>query len=413
MSKFDDMITGLQQDIEVPERVWAKYTDTLSNLPDRQEDTFSNFLDKEEERPHHTFSNFSDKEEERSYHTFSKRRMWPVAAAATLALCTISVSAAAYLHWSKGLQESLQVTAEQQKSLEDNQMSSYVGQSVTQGDVTVTAQQCIVDNYFAHLSFKVEGYEVEDGQQPGFSDAIITVGDEEDYTGGWTASFYNGLIPGMDGKAIHADDGTPLTEDEVISYTMEDGSLEFHVEMMSDLKGAFLNKPIHVELKDLGIYGGKAEDVVVEAEGDWTFDWVLPGSDEVKQVELDAPLGDSGATVVQAELSPISVSVTYDFPRQEETEIAVDENGEERVHTTFKEAPSFTGVQLKDGTIYTGISGAGVTGYESEDSEQYRDISALQRVIDVDQVESLLFIKSYPEGEQVLGEDNLYFVPVG
>lgn len=397
MSKFDDMITGLQQDIKVPERVWAKYTDTLSNLPDRQEDICSNFPDKEEKRP---------------YLSFSQKRIWPVAAAATLALCTISVSAAAYLHWSKGLQESLQVTAEQQKSLEDNQMSSYVGQSVTKGDVTVTAQQCIVDNYFAHLSFKVEGYEVEDGQQPGFSDAIITVGDEEDYTGGWTASFYDGLIPGMDGRAIHADDGTPLTEDETISYTMEDGSLEFHVEMMSDLRGAFLNKPIHVELKDLGIYGGKAEDVVVEAEGDWTFDWVLAGSDEMKQVELDTPLGDSGATVVQAEISPISVSVTYDFPRQEETEIAVDENGEESVHTTFKEAPSFTGVRLKDGTIYTGISGAGVTGYESEDSEQYRDISALQRVIDVDQVESLLFIKSYPEGAQMLGEDNLYFVPV-
>ena len=304
------------------------------------------------------------------------------------------------------------MTAEQQKTLEENQMSSYVEQSVTQGDVTVTAQQCIVDNYFAHLSFKVEGYEVEDGQQPGFSDAIITVGDEEDYTGGWTASFYNGLIPGMDGKAIHADDGTPLTEDETISYTMEDGSLEFHVEMMSDLRGAFLNKPIHVELKDLGIYGGKAEDVVVGAKGDWSFDWVLAGSDQMKQVELDAPLGDSGATVVQAEISPISVSVTCDFPRQEETEIAVDENGEESVHTTFKEAPSFTGVRLKDGTIYTGISGAGVTGYESEDSEQYRDISALQRVIDVDQVESLLFVKSYPEGAQMLGEDNLYFVPV-
>ena len=43
MSKFDDMITGLQQDIEVPERVWAKYTDTLSNLPDRREDICSNF----------------------------------------------------------------------------------------------------------------------------------------------------------------------------------------------------------------------------------------------------------------------------------------------------------------------------------------------------------------------------------
>lgn len=34
MSKFDDMIFGLQQDTEVPEAVWKKYRDTLSALPD-------------------------------------------------------------------------------------------------------------------------------------------------------------------------------------------------------------------------------------------------------------------------------------------------------------------------------------------------------------------------------------------
>lgn len=38
MSKFDDMICGLQQDTEVPKDVWAKYTDALSKLPDKQEE---------------------------------------------------------------------------------------------------------------------------------------------------------------------------------------------------------------------------------------------------------------------------------------------------------------------------------------------------------------------------------------
>lgn len=35
---------------------------------------------------------------------------------------------------------------------------------------------------------------------------------------------------------------------------MEDGSMEFQVEMMSEEKGVFFNQPIHVELKRLGSY---------------------------------------------------------------------------------------------------------------------------------------------------------------
>ena len=385
MSIFDDMIYGLKQDTEIPKDVWKKYTDTLSNLPDKQG--------------------------EPSSHTFFKKSMWPTVAVVALVIGTVSVSAATYMQWSKGLEERLQVTTEQRRKLERNQMASFVGQSVTQGNVTVTAQQCIVDNYFAHLSFKIEGYKVEDGNQPGFSDTNIIVGDNANHTGGWSASFYDGLLSGADGTAIHAD-GTPLKDGEIISYTMKDGSLEYHVDMMSETKGAFLNQPIHVELKDLGIYSGKAEDVAVEAEGTWSFDWVLTGSDEMKKYTLNIPLENSGATVLQAELSPISASVTYQFPRQKETEKATDENGEEITHTYYKEPPILTGVRLKDGTIYKGISGSGISGYISDDSDLYRNTAALERVIDVDQVESLVFVKSSPESEQPLTEDNLYFVSV-
>lgn len=370
MSKFDDMIHSLQQDIEIPDNVWIKYTDTLSKLP--------------------------DKSEKKSSHTFSKKGIWPVALAAALVIGTISVSAAAYIHWSRGLEERLQATADQCEKLEDNKMSSSVGQSVTQGNITVTAQQSIVDNYFAYISFKVEGFQAEDGEQPGFSGINIAVGDENDYTGGWSASFYDGLISGLDGKVLHAD-GTPLAEGEKFSYTMEDGSMEFQVEMMSDVKGAFFGKPIHIELRDLGIYGGKAEDVIVKAKGRWNFDWVMTGSDDTKKCELNTPLENSNVTVLNAEISPISVSVTYNYSGQKETEVIV---------------PSFTGVRLKDGTIYTGISGEGICGYRTEDSDIYKDTVALERVIDVDQVESLLFVKSYPEGEQPLTEENLYFVSV-
>ncbi len=52
------------------------------------------------------------------------------------------------------------------------------------------------------------------------------------------------------------------------------------------------------------------------------------------------------------------------------------------------------------------------SNYVDQESEIYESKVALARVIDVDQVESLLFIKSYPEGEEPLQEENLYIVPI-
>lgn len=39
MSNFDEMIKGLRQDTKVPDKVWEKYMDTISNLPDKSTKT--------------------------------------------------------------------------------------------------------------------------------------------------------------------------------------------------------------------------------------------------------------------------------------------------------------------------------------------------------------------------------------
>lgn len=388
MSKFDDMIYRLKEDIEVPDHVWAKYTETLSTLPDKQE--------------------------KRHSHTFSKTKIWPVVALVALIIGTLSVSAAAYIQWSKGLEERLQATQEQRQTLENNQMSSYVGQSVTQGDITVTVQQSIVDNYFAYLSFKVEGYKVEDGVQPGFSDVSFRVNEDDWGSGGWSEGFYGRQIQGDNGNVIPTD-GTPLTGDETISYIMDDGSMEYLVVMMSDKKGCFIDKPIHVELKNLGTYDETTKDIAVDTEGSWCFDWILTGSNAIEKYELQASLENNGTTVLEAEFSPISISLTYEHPKQEILEKVIDQNGEEITHTIYKKPPLFTGVRLKDGTIYTNLTdgwSSWISGYAEENSDIYECTVSLKQVIDVEQVESLLFIKSYPEDDQPLTEENLYFVSV-
>lgn len=385
MGRFEEMIHGLQEDIEVPEQVWEKYTDTFSHLTDAGE---------------------------KHSHRGIRKNVWIAATAAVLAVGAVSVGASEYMRWSRSLGEGLQITSQQREELVDNQMASYVGQSVTQGDVTVTVQDCIVDNYCAFISFKVEGYRLEDGKDPGFAfcDAVVDDGGDNHYGGSWSANFYDGLISGENGKAVHAD-GTPLADDERISYVMEDGSLEFQFAMSSDKKEYFVGRPIHVELKDLGFYKEKAGDIEVEAEGTWSFDWTLPGNDMGKTYVLNTPLGDSGAAIQQVELSPLSANLLYEFPRQEETEMAIDADGEEFVHTTYAEPPYFAGVRMKDGTICR-LFGGGSMGYPEADSDIYRRMTTFNRVIDVEQVESLLFIKSYPEGEEALTEENYYIVPL-
>ncbi len=347
----------------------------------------------------------------------SGKRFWPAATAAAVAVTVLGVgAAAAYSQWSKGMGDGLQVSSEMRQELEDIQMASFPEQSVTQGDVTVTAQQAIVDSHFARISFKVEGFTVEDGIEPGFASTSVNVGTKDgSYTsehasGSLISHFYDGLII-ENGKAMYPD-GTPLTEDSVISYTMEDGSLEYQIDMFSDEKDYYIGKEIYVELKDLGIASQFAGEPEVKVPGTWSFEWTLPGNNEVKSFELDETLGDSGAVVTGAELSPLSASATYEMPRHTETELGIDENGAEFTHEYFREPPHLTGVKLKDGTMYTGIMGGGQEGYVSEKSDTYEVIYSLMRAIDPNEVESLLFVKSYPEGGEPLQEENLYIVPI-
>ena len=68
-----------------------------------------------------------------------------------------------------------------------------------------------------------------------------------------------------------------------------------------------------------------------------TFDFTLQGSDKVRTCKLSETLGDSGATVIEAEISPISLHVTYDMPLQMTEIDGVDENGQAIKSSTFVE----------------------------------------------------------------------------
>jgi hypothetical protein len=195
-------------------------------------------------------------------------------------------------------------------------------------------------------------------------------------------------------------------------YTLEDGGFEYNIIMYGSEKGYFLDKPVHIELNDIGHYTEKAaSDIVVDTKGSWSFDFILTGNASMSVYELNEPLGDSGITLLYAELSPLSASLKLDMPRVTITETGIDAEGNPISYETYKSAPQFMGIKLKDGTVQK-VNAAESGRYIDENSDIYEKTINFSAVLDIDEVESLLFLKDIHEIGQPLTEENYYVVPL-
>ena len=387
--KKNDTIYTLQQNIEIPDIVTEKANMAFEQI---RKDAGSS----------------SDKIV--TYQKPVKKSQKKYVAAALIATMTVgAVSAyAAYTNWSHGMKEELRISEEQQKNLEANGMAAFSDASVTDAGVTVTAQQSITDNYYTYLSFKVEGYSVEKGVQPDFETISVTA-DGQDVS--WGGRFYDGMISGDDGMVVNADGSVPETEADgsmIENYVMDDGSLEYHMILKSHEKGFFTGKQLHVELENLGTVA-KAQ-YFPDIEGSWKLDMTLGGADTAKYIETNEKLGDTETIVTGVELSPVSMRITYDFPKTEpRMEEFEDENGEIQTIAWPAQPPFAFGIRLKDGTVMKYISaGSESTGYTSEEGQEYVVSFPLDRVIDPDQVEAVLF-REYDEEN---GKQLTYEVPL-
>ena len=381
--KKNDTIYTLQQNIEIPDIVTEKANMAFEQI---RKDASSS----------------SDKIV--TYQKSVKKSRKKYVIAALIATMTVgAVSAyAAYTNWSHGMKEELRISEEQQKNLEANGMAAFSDASVTDAGVTVTAQQSITDNYYTYLSFKVEGYSVEKGVQPDFETISVTA-DGQDVS--WGGRFYDGMISGNDGMFVNADGSEPETEADgsmIENYMMDDGSLEYHMILKSHEKGFFTGKQLHVELENLGTVA-KAQ-YFPDIEGNWILDMTLGGADTARYIETCEKLGDTETIVTGVELSPVSMRVTYDFPKTEpRMEEFEDENGEIQTIAWPAQPPFAFGIRLKDGTVMKYISaGSESTGYTSEEGQEYVVSFPLDRVIDPDQVEAVLFREYNEESNEHL-----------
>ncbi|MCD7716374.1 MAG: DUF4179 domain-containing protein [Lachnospiraceae bacterium] len=425
-----EVIEILREDIEIPEVVKQKANEAFSKIHQEKEATANEAFSKTRQEVK-TTAHSGSPEGETIYKKKGVRKhalTVGIAAACAVMICGVG-AVAAYRQWSRSVEKGMQADEEQLANLEAEQMLSVSGTSVTDQGVTITSEEAIVDSHYAYLVFKVEGYILEEGAQPEFTNVDVSASDGEDLylegSGATSCNFYNGLIVGENGRAVNAD-GSEIKEDEdgnwLLQYVQEDGSLEYCITLYSTTEGAFIGRDLHIEFQGLGSYiEDSEEEIQTGIDGTWNFDLALSGSPNTTTFDLDAVLGDSGATVIQAVLSPLSATIYYEFPYSEYTVEAEDANGMTRITTTFDEAPAFLGFRMKDGTDIRYLTGGGSNGYDNDwndiDNGEmliYRVIQGYGRVIDVDEVESLLFLKSWPEesdeGEAVLTDEDLYIV---
>lgn len=295
---------------------------------------------------------------------------------ALIIITMASVLAAGLLHWNKGLEDELRITDDIKKTYRDTTLFDEPQISVTQGDVTMTLDQCIVDTHAAYISFRVKGYTPPEGMQPDFTSVKFT----GHPSFGASYSFFDGLLTGKNGVAVHAD-GTPFDQDPRPVYVSKDGDMAYIFKFSSGRNGeSFVGKNIRFEFKDLGFRADPTNKVDVAVPGVWAFDLTLKGTD--KRVDLSGlslQIGQSKSVITAITLSPIHISMDMNVPRNPLSE----ESGE-----AF---PFFRGVRLKDGTMYDLLGDGGQNGYLNETGDACYQMWSLNRIIEPEQVDSLLF----------------------
>ena len=314
-----------------------------------------------------------------------------IAAAVLLILTMATALAAGIISWRRGLEDKLQVTEDIRTAYRDTQLFEEPGLSVTQNGVTVTMDQCIVEPNAAYVSFRVKGYQPQITRNsqylelPQFRDVLVELDGQED------VCFVEPLFfDGLDALGRLADGSAPENDD--LPYLNENGEMVFILSMRSDEDGfSFVGKNLHVRLGGLGIESTKYvyDTVRVDVQGVWEFAWTLKGtSRRVKLDGLSMPVGQDGSVLTDLSLSPIYINMLMRVPREP---VPSDPD------TT--NAPLFRGVRLIDGTVLDYLAWRGYNDYLADSGEAYRQAWALNRIIDPEQVESLLFSPAWHDSE--------------
>ena len=358
----------LQEDVELPEVVLSKANHALEMI--RQEET----------------ENMAADNQKNSKKNTRRIKSQVAAAAAVCVLAVGGVSAVAAIHhnWGRGMSGNIQATDTEQQKLTDDgvavvypEKEEYEALKVTNNGVTIVPDTVIVDAQFAYLSFTISGYEVAEGEEPGFEEVNIT---SDDMGINMSGGMYDGIVSNEEGAPVY-EDGSELqftdSGDIVSHYYDENGNLEYFIQAhIAEAGDTMLGKTVKVDFKNLGsLYKTEFTDGV---EGDWNFEITLPSVSSAKEFDVNKAIDGTSFTLTKLEISPVSLNATYTTDNA--PEVNQDDLG----------VPCVKGVVLKDGSRLPYLTDGGSIGYTDDSKTEAYNVFGYDRVIDVDNVKALI-----------------------
>ena len=358
----------LQEDVELPEVVLSKANHALEMI--RQEET----------------ENMAADNQKNSKKNTRRIKSQVAAAAAVCVLAAGGVSAVAAIHhnWGRGMSGNIQATDTEQQKLTDDgvavvypEKEEYEALKVTNNGVTIAPNTVIVDAQFAYLSFTISGYNLNEGEEPGFEDVNMTSDDMEiNMFGG----MYDGIVCNEEGAPVY-EDGSELQFTDsgniVSHYYDENGNLEYFIQAhIAEAGDTMLGKTVKVDFKNLGtLYKTEFTDGV---EGDWNFEITLPSVSSAREFDVNKAIDGTSFTLTKLEISPVSLNATYTTDNA--PEVNQDDLG----------VPCVKGVVLKDGSRLPYLTDGGSIGYTDDSKTEAYNVFGYDRVIDVDNVKALI-----------------------
>lgn len=331
---------------------------------------------------------------------FFKKQAAALAGICILAVSSISAVAAIHHYWGRGMNGNIQASDTQQQELTENGVAKvyrenpdYSSLSVTDNGITIAPDTVIVDDRFAYMSFRISGYSVADGVEPGFDMVNVYQGDDPEDYASWinmTGTMYNGIISDENGTPVY-EDGSSLQNYEdgsiICRYTDSNGNMEYIIQAsIAKENDSLLGKTIHVNFKNLGTFSkGEFTSAV---EGNWNFEIILSDVSSSQDIKVRQKVEGTGFVMEDISISPISIKVNYsvsEAPEENEDDLGI---------------PDVKGVVLKDGTKIPYLTGGGGSGYTDSTKSHAYQIAGYDRVVDVNEIAALIVLTSY-ENEKV------------
>lgn len=285
----------------------------------------------------------------------------------------------------------IQASDEQQRVLTEKNIAKVYSEepdspslAVTNNGVTIEPDTVIVDERFVYMTFRISGYSVADRMEPGFDMVNVYQGDNPEDESAWvnmSGTMYDGSIPDENGTLVY-EDGSIIPH-----YTDENGNMEYIIQAsVVEKNDSFLGKTIHVEFKNLGTFSKGT--FIPAVDGDWNFEINLSDVSSTQNIKVGKKVEGTGFTIEDINISPISIKVNYSVsvaPMEKEDDLGI---------------PEVKGVVLKDGTRIPYLMNPGRLGYTDSSKSNAYQIAGFARVVDADEIVSLIVLKSY-ENEKV------------